>query len=205
MDIVISGFNGESAGTINVSSSAFNRDFNEDLIHQAVVAYAAGSRQGSKAQKNRSDVRGGGKKPWKQKGSGRARAGSSRSPIWRHGGVTFAARPRSFGQKINKKMYKAAISSIVSELIRQDRLIVVESFNIGQPKTKELLEKIRPFNAENLLIISEEISENMYLSARNVPSVDISDINGADPVRLVGFDKILMTVSAIKKLEERLA
>jgi large subunit ribosomal protein L4 len=188
-----------------VSEATFGRAFNEDLVHQAVTAYLSGGRQGSRAQKNRSDVRGGGRKPWKQKGSGRARAGSTRSPIWRTGGVTFAARPQDHSQKLNRKMYRAALQSILSELARQDRLVIVENIQLEQPKTKLLQQKLSALNLDSVLIISDEISENLYLSARNLPNVDVRDVSGADPVSLVRFDKVLITVSAMKKFEEVLA
>ena len=205
MELNIATLEGGSAGKVQVSESTFGRAFNEDLVHQAVTAYLSGGRQGSRAQKNRSDVRGGGRKPWKQKGSGRARAGSTRSPIWRTGGVTFAARPQDHSQKLNRKMYRAALQSILSELARQDRLVVVESIQLDQPKTKLLQQKLSALNLDSVLIISDEISENLYLSARNLPNVDVRDVSGADPVSLVRFDKVLITVPAMKKFEEVLA
>lgn len=205
MELNIATLEGGSAGKVQVSEATFGRAFNEDLVHQAVTAYLSGGRQGSRAQKNRSDVRGGGRKPWKQKGSGRARAGSTRSPIWRTGGVTFAARPQDHGQKLNRKMYRAALQSILSELARQDRLVVVESLQLDQPKTKLLQQKLNALNLDNVLIVSDEISENLYLSARNLPNVDVRDVSGADPVSLVRFDKVLITVPAMKKFEEVLA
>lgn len=205
MELNIATLEGGSAGKVQVSEATFGRAFNEDLVHQAVTAYLSGARQGSRAQKNRSDVRGGGRKPWKQKGSGRARAGSTRSPIWRTGGVTFAARPQDHSQKLNRKMYRAALQSILSELARQDRLVVVESIQLDQPKTKLLQQKLSALQLDNVLIISDEISENLYLSARNLPNVEVRDVNGADPVSLVRFDKVLITVPAMKKFEEVLA
>jgi large subunit ribosomal protein L4 len=205
VELNIATLEGGSAGKVQVSESTFGRAFNEDLVHQAVTAYLSGGRQGSRAQKNRSDVRGGGRKPWKQKGSGRARAGSTRSPIWRTGGVTFAARPQDHSQKLNRKMYRAALQSILSELARQDRLVVVESIQLDQPKTKLLQQKLSALNLDSVLIISDEISENLYLSARNLPNVDVRDVSGADPVSLVRFDKVLITVPAMKKFEEVLA
>ena len=191
-------------GTVSVSEIAFGKEFNQDLVHQAVVAYLAAGRQGTKAQKNRSDVSGGGKKPWRQKGTGRARAGTIRSPLWRSGGVTFAAQPRSFEQKLNKKMYRAAMRCIVSELHRQDRLVVVEEFDLEAPKTKGLVQKLAQFDLSNVLIVSEEVSENLYLASRNLHKVDVSDVQSVDPVSLVGADKVLFTVSALKKFEEAL-
>ncbi|WP_185232166.1 50S ribosomal protein L4 [Teredinibacter franksiae] len=189
-------------GTVAVSEAAFGREFNQDLVHQAVVAYMAGARQGTKAQKNRAAVSGGGKKPWRQKGTGRARAGTIRSPIWRSGGVTFAAQPRDFDQKLNKKMYRAAMRCILSELARQDRLVVVEEFDLDAPKTKSLLQKLAQYDLSDVLIVSEEISENLYLASRNLHKVDVRDVQGIDPVSLIRFDKVVVTVSAVKKLEE---
>lgn len=205
MELNIATLEGGSAGKVQVSDAIFGRAFNEDLVHQAVTAYLSGGRQGSRAQKNRSEVRGGGRKPWKQKGSGRARAGSTRSPIWRTGGVTFAARPQDHSQKLNKKMYRAALQSILSELARQDRLVVVESIDLDKPKTKLLQQKLNALNLDSVLIVSHEISENLYLSARNLPHVDVRDVNGADPVSLVRFEKVLITVPAMKKFDEVLA
>lgn len=191
-------------GTVSVSEAAFGREFNQDLVHQAIVAYLAGARQGSKAQKNRAQVSGGGKKPWRQKGTGRARAGSIRSPIWRGGGVTFAAVPRDFTQKLNKKMYRAALRCIWSELNRLDRLVVVEDFDVATPKTKELVGKLAQFGLTDVLIVAEEVTKNLYLAARNLPKVDVRDVQGIDPVSLVRFEKVLVTVSALKKVEELL-
>lgn len=205
MELNIATLEGGSAGKVQVSETAFGRAYNEDLIHQAVTAYLSGGRQGSRAQKNRSEVSGGGKKPWKQKGSGRARAGSTRSPIWRTGGVTFAARPQDHSQKLNRKMYRAALQSILSELARQDRLVVVEKIDIEQPKTKLLQQKLSALKLDNVLIVSDEVSENLYLSARNLPNVDVRDVSAADPVSLVRFDKVLITVPAVKKFDEVLA
>jgi large subunit ribosomal protein L4 len=193
---------GGSQGTVNVSEVAFGREFNQDLVHQAVVAYMAGARQGTKAQKTRAEVSGGGKKPWRQKGTGRARAGTIRSPIWRGGGVTFAAKPRDFEQKLNKKMYRAALQCILSELNRQSRLIVVESFDVDAPKTKSLVQKLAQYDLSNVLIVTEEISENLYLASRNLHKIGVSDVQGVDPVSLIGFDKVVMTVTALKKFEE---
>ncbi len=191
-------------GTVAVSDVAFGKEFNQDLVHQVVVAYAAGARQGSKAQKSRSDVSGGGKKPWRQKGTGRARAGTIRSPLWRSGGVTFAATPRDHSQKLNKKMYRAALSCIFSELNRQDRLIVVEDFSVEGPKTKQLIQQLANYDLSDVLIVVEEVQEALYLASRNLHRVDVRDIQGVDPVSLVGFDKVLVTVAALKKLEESL-
>src|SRR5690625_669995 len=190
---------------INVSDSTFGREYNEALVHQVVVAYMAGARAGTKAQKTRSEVRGGGAKPWRQKGTGRARAGSIRSPIWRGGGVTFAAKPRDFEQKLNKKMYRAALRCILSELNRQERLVVVEGFELEEPKTKALIQKLAQFDLSEALIVTEDVSENLYLASRNLHKVAVRDVQGVDPVSLVGFDKVVMTVPALKKFEEILA
>lgn len=189
-------------GTVKVSEVAFGREFNQDLVHQAVVAYMAGARQGTKAQLTRAEVSGGGKKPWRQKGTGRARAGTIRSPIWRGGGATFAAKPRDHDQKLNKKMYRAALQCILSELNRQDRLMVVESFDIETPKTKLLVQKLAQYNLSEALIVTEEISENLFLASRNLYKVGVADVQGVDPVSLIGFDKVILTVSALKKFEE---
>ncbi len=196
---------GGNKGTVTVSENTFGREFNEDLVHQAIVAYMAGERQGSKAQKTRSDVKGGGKKPWRQKGTGRARAGTIRSPIWRGGGVNFAARPRDHAKKINKKMYRAALRCIMSELNRLGRLVVVEDFDVDAPKTKGLVNKLAQYDLSNVLILAEEVTQNLYLAARNLHKVDVRDVHGIDPVSLVRFDKVLVTVSALKKVEEMLA
>ncbi|MCR9106900.1 MAG: 50S ribosomal protein L4 [Gammaproteobacteria bacterium] len=196
---------GAEAATVSVSDSTFAREYNEALVHQVVTAYLAGARQGTRAQKNRSAVSGGGKKPWRQKGTGRARAGTIRSPIWRSGGVTFAAKPQDHTQKVNRKMYRAALRSIFSELARQDRLIVVESLEIEQPKTKLLCKQLESFGVENVLIVSSEVNENLYLAARNLHKVDVRDVEGIDPVSLVGHEKVIVTVDAVKKFEEMLA
>ncbi|SHM17782.1 50S ribosomal protein L4 [Vreelandella subglaciescola] len=193
------------AGTVEVADATFGKEFNEALVHQVVTAYLAGGRQGTRAQKNRSDVRGGGKKPWRQKGTGRARAGTIRSPIWRGGGVTFAARPQDHSQKVNRKMYRAAMRSILSELVRQERLVVVEEFAVDAPKTKQVAAKLKELELEKALIVTEDIDEKLYLAARNLPHIDVVDVAAADPVSLVAFDKVLITVSALRKFEEKLA
>jgi len=195
----------DAKGALEVSDATFGREFNEALVHQVVVAYGAGARQGTKAQKTRSEVRGGGKKPWRQKGTGRARAGTIRSPIWVGGGRAFAAKPRSFEQKVNKKMYRGAIKSILSELVRQDRLIVVEKFGVEAPKTKELLSKLNELELKDVLIVTAEVDENLFLSSRNLYKVDVRDVQGIDPVSLIAFEKVLMTSDAVKALEEALA
>jgi large subunit ribosomal protein L4 len=192
-------------GTVSVSDDAFAREYNEELVHQVVTAYMAGARQGTRAQKNRAAVRGGGKKPWRQKGTGRARAGTSRSPIWRSGGVTFAAQPQDHSQKVNRKMYRAALRSIMSELARQDRLLVVESLDTESPKTKQLVKQLGEYGLDNVLIVSAEVNENLYLAARNLHKVDVRDVDGIDPVSLIGHDKVVVTVDAVKKFEEMLA
>lgn len=196
--------NVNGAQAIDVCERTFGGEFNETLVHQAVVAYMAGGRQGSKKQKTRSEVSGGGAKPWRQKGTGRARAGTIRSPIWRGGGATFAARPQDHSQKLNKKMYRAAMRSILSELLRQDRLVVVEDFSVDAPKTKALLGKLDAMGLQDVLIVSENVEQNLYLAARNLPHVDVRDVQASDPVSLIAYDKVLMTVSAVKKFEEML-
>ena len=192
-------------GTVEVADATFGKEFNEALVHQVVTAYLAGGRQGTRAQKNRSDVRGGGKKPWRQKGTGRARAGTIRSPLWRSGGVTFAARPQDYTQKVNRKMYRAAMRSILSELVRQERLVAIEEFSVEAPKTKQVAAELKELNREKVLIVTEEVDETLYLAARNLPHVDVVDVAAADPVSLVAFDKVLVTVSALRKFEEKLA
>mgnify|MGYP001827347820 CR=1 FL=1 len=193
-----------AAGTVSVSDVAFAREYNEDLVHQVVTAYMAGARQGTRAQKTRADVAGGGKKPWRQKGSGRARAGTIRSPIWRSGGVTFAARPQDHSQKLNRKMYRAALCSIMSELARQDRLVVVESMDLAEPKTKLLVKQLGEYDLDSVLIVSAEVGQNLYLAARNLHKVDVRDVDGVDPVSLIGHEKVVITVDAVKKFEEML-
>ena len=194
----------DASGALEVSETTFGLEFNEALVHQVVVAYAAGARAGTRAQKTRSEVSGGGAKPWRQKGTGRARAGTSRGPIWRTGGVTFAAKPQDHSQKVNKKMYRGAIQSILSELVRQERLVVVENFAVETPKTKELVAKLNGLELKDVLIVTPEVDENLFLSARNLYKVDVRDVDGIDPVSLVGFEKVLMTASAVKQLEEML-
>jgi len=190
---------------ISLSDQSFSREYNEPLVHQTVVTYMAGARQGSVKQKTRSEVRGGGRKPWRQKGTGRARAGTIRSPIWRSGGVTFAAKPRDYSKKLNKKMYRGAMQCILSELIRQNRLLVVNEFTVESHKTKDLVNKLKEFDLENVLIVSDQVQKNLYLAARNLHKVDALDVSGLDPVSLIGFEKVLITVSALKKVEEMLS
>ncbi|MBA3988016.1 50S ribosomal protein L4 [Aliidiomarina maris] len=195
----------DAKGALEVSEATFGREFNEALVHQVVVAYAAGSRQGTRAQLTRSEVSGGGKKPWRQKGTGRARAGTIRSPIWRSGGVTFAAKPQDHSQKVNKKMYRGAIKSILSELVRQERLIVVENFSVDAPKTKQLQAKLKELELKDVLIVTKEVDENLFLASRNLYKVDVRDVQGIDPVSLIAFDKVLITAEAVKQLEEALS
>ena len=195
----------ETGEKISLSDETFGREYNEPLVHQSVVTYLAGARQGTVKQKTRSEVRGGGRKPWRQKGTGRARSGTIRSPIWRSGGVTFAARPQDFSKKLNKKMYRGAMQCILSELIRQERLIVVNEFAVETHKTKDLVTKLKDFDLDNVLIVSDQIEENLYLAARNLHKVDVLDVSGLDPVSLIGFDKVLITVPALKKAEEMLS
>jgi large subunit ribosomal protein L4 len=204
MELSITAPGNGSAGTVQVSDVTFAREFNEDLVHQAVVAYMAGARQGTRAQKNRSDVSGGGRKPFKQKGSGRARAGSIRSPLWRSGGVTFAARPQDHSQKFPRKMYRAAMRAILSELARQNRLVVIESIGVDEPKTRLLAQRLAEYRLENVLIVADEVDRNLYLASRNLPSVEVRDVAGVDPVSLVAFDKVAVTVPALRKFEEML-
>jgi len=195
----------QGSGTVDVAEVAFGADFNESLVHQVVTSFLAGSRAGTKAQKNRSDVRGGGAKPHAQKGTGRARAGTIRSPIWVGGGRTFAARPRNHGQKVNKKMYRAALRSVFSELVRQDRLVVTESIKMDAPKTKELATLLKKLELDNVLIVNEAFDEKVFLSARNLPDVGICDAGSIDPVVLMRFEKVLITLPALKLIEERLS
>lgn len=193
-----------STKTLDLSDNVFACDFNEPLIHQIVTAYMAGARAGTKAQKTRAEVSGGGAKPFRQKGTGRARAGTIRSPIWRTGGITFAARPRCFKQKVNRKMYKGAMRAIFSELVRQDRLIIVDSFDIDTHKTKALIEKLSHMNVEGrTLIISDSVSENLYLAARNLHLIEVVDaaVSATNPVALVQADKVIITEAAIKEIE----
>lgn len=194
-----------STKSIEVSDANFSREFNEALVHQAVTGYLAGARSGTRAQKTRSDVRGGGKKPWKQKGTGRARSGTIRSPIWRSGGVTFAARPKDWSQKLNRKMYRAAIQSILSELVRTERLVVVDSFSVDAPKTKEMVERLGKLGTSNVMIVTADMSDNLFLSTRNLHQVGVCDANNIDPVSLIRFEKVIMTADAVKKIEETLA
>ena len=193
------------SGKVTVSDSAFGCEFNEALVHQVVTAVMAGARAGTKAQLTRAEVRGGGIKPHAQKGTGRARAGTIRSPLWRHGGRTFAAKPRDFTQKVNRKMYRGAVASILSELIRQERLVLIEEFGLDLPKTKQLVTKLKALDLGNVLIIKDEIDENLFLAARNLPHVDVRDTESLDPVSLIRAEKVLITLAALKRVEEWLA
>jgi len=195
----------KAAGTVAVSEANFAREYNEALVHQVVTAFLSGARQGTRAQKTRSEVAGGGKKPWRQKGTGRARAGTIRSPIWRSGGVTFAAKPQDHSQKVNRKMYRAAMRSILSELARTDRLMIVEALDVEQPKTKLLVETLKGYGVDNVLIVADNVDKNLYLASRNLHKVDVRDDEGADPVSLIAYDKVMITVEAVKKFEEALA
>ena len=187
---------------ISISNEVFSKEFNESLIHQALVSFMAVSRQGSSKQKNRSEVRGGGKKPYRQKGTGRARAGTIRSPLWRGGGVTFASRPKNFNKKINKKMYRAAIKSIFSELVRQNRLVAIEKPVLNKPKTKDIANFLNQFSLSKVLIITEELDTNLYLSARNIPNVDVITYREINPVNLLKPQKVAVTSKALKHIEE---
>lgn len=195
----------QGSGSVKVSEGTFGQEFKESLVHQVVTACLSGARAGTAQQKSRSQVRGGGIKPWRQKGTGRARAGTIRSPIWRGGGRTFAASPRDYAQKINRKMYRAAMRSILSELVRQERLLAIDTFAVDAPKTRELVGKLNELGLGNVLIVTLEADDNLYLAARNLPGVAVCDVASADPVSLIGFDKVLMTKAAIEKIEERLA
>ena len=193
------------AGSVELADRTFAADYNEPLVHQVVTAYMAGGRRGTKARKSRAEVRGGGAKPWRQKGLGRARAGSIRSPIWRGGGATFAARPRSFAQKVNRKMYRGAMRSILSELVRRERLLVVEDFVLEKPKTKDMVARLSTLGLADVLIVTEQQDDTLTLAARNLRDVSVQRCAEVDPVSLLTFDKVVMTVAAAKRIEERFA
>ena len=193
------------AGSMDLADGTFAADYNEALVHQVVTAYMAGSRRGTKSQKSRAEVRGGGAKPWRQKGLGRARAGSIRSPIWRGGGATFAAKPRSFEQKVNRKMYRGAMRSIFSELIRRERLVVVEDFALEKPKTKDMVARLSALGLADVLIVTAEQDDTLALASRNLRRVTVQRCTEVSPVSLLAFDKVLMTVVAAKRIEERFA
>jgi large subunit ribosomal protein L4 len=205
MDITLKNATGKAGGALQVADAAFACEFNEALVHQVVTAYLAGARAGTHAQKTRSQVSGGGIKPWKQKGGGRARAGSIRSPLWRGGGKTFAAVPADYSQKVNRKMYRAAIRSILSELLRQDRLVVVDSFAVEQAKTRALVDKLKALGLDSVLVVTDRDDDKLRLSARNLHKVEVMSAAAVDPVSLIRFDKVLMTADAVKKFEEQLA
>ncbi len=192
-------------GPVEVTEAAFGRDFNEGLVHQVVTAYMAAGRSGTKAQKTRAQVSGGGAKPWRQKGTGRARAGTTRSPIWRAGGRAFAAQPRDHSQKVNRKMYRAAMRSLLSELVRQERLVIVDEFALDAPKTRGLVQKLAGMDLKDVLIVLEGFDENVYLASRNLTDVGMLEVAAVDPVSLLRFEKVLITVAAIRRLEEKLA
>ncbi len=202
---VISATGSDKKSEIQVSDDVFGARYHESLVHQIVVAYQAGKRHGTRAQKTRAAVRGGGAKPWRQKGTGHARAGTIRSPIWRGGGRVFAAENRDFSQKVNKKMRQRAVRAILSELIRQDRLVTVDEFKVDTPKTKQLSEKLKMLGVDDALIVTEDVGQELYLSARNLAKVNVCDVNHADPVSLLQYEKVVMTVNAVKQFEERLA
>ena len=200
MEISIQGGN-----SVDVSDAIFGRDFSEALVHQVVTAYLAGGRAGTKAQKNRSAVSGGGRKPWRQKGTGNARAGTIRSPLWRSGGVTFAAQPRDFSHKVNRKQYRAALMAILSELLRQDRLIVVESLSIDEPKTALVKARLADLGVERGLLVDAELDHNLYLGSRNISNIHTLTADRLDPVSLVGADNVVMTRAAVEKIQEWLS
>ena len=193
-----------SGSDLEVSEATFGQKFNETLVHQVVTAYRAAGRAGTKAQKTRAEVRGGGKKPWSQKGTGQARAGSSRSPIWIGGGKTFAAKPRDFAQKVNRKMYRGAIRSMLSELARTDRILVTDTIALEAPKTRLLANQLKSWSLEKVLIVVEATDEKLYLASRNLPHVEVLEVTALNPLSLASYDKVLMTVAAVKRIEERL-
>ncbi len=204
MDITLITPDNKTSEKLSVNDEVFGREYNEPLIHQVVVAYQAGGRQGTKAQKNRSAVSGGGAKPWRQKGTGRARAGTSRGPLWRKGGVTFAAQPRDHSHKVNRKMYRGAMRSIMSFLVEDGRLVAVKDLTMSTPKTKDLAKTLKALNVEKVLIVASEVDKNLFLSARNLSNVDVIDVQAVNPVCLMSYHKVIMTVPAIKQVEEML-
>ena len=201
---ILSFASGDPAGNLALSENVFACAYNEPLIHQVVTAYLAGGRRGTKASKSRADVRGGGAKPFRQKGLGRARAGTIRSPLWRGGGVTFAAKPRDYSQKVNRKMYRHALCSIFSELVRAGRLVVVDSCEMTEPKTKALVSMLKNFTAKDVLIVAEDVTENLYLAARNLYWVGLVDVATIDPAMLLAFEKVVISRTALTRIEERL-
>ena len=205
MELNVINADNQPGGAIQLSDDAFGAEYNETLVHQVVTAYLAASRAGTKAQKNRSAVRGGGAKPWRQKGTGRARAGTIRSPLWRSGGVTFAATPRDYSKKLNKKMYRVGMRSLVSELLRQDRLIVVDKLGVTEPKTKQMQARLKELGVDNALLLTDGLDHAVYLAARNIPDIQVMDIAIVDPVSLISPQKVVIDEAALKKLEERLS
>ncbi len=206
MELQVKNLGDQTEQTLTVPEQVFNREFNEALVHQIVVAYLAGGRAGTRAQKNRAMVSGGGAKPWRQKGTGRARAGTIRSPLWRGGGVTFAARPQDHSQKVNRKMYRGALRAIFSELQRQGRLLVVDSLTVAEPRTKLMKSLLAQLGiVDNVLLVSETVDEKVYLAARNLPKVEVRDVAGLDPVSLIRFDKVVITAGAVARVGEWLA
>lgn len=205
MELSIQKVGKKRGAKMDVADAVFSAEFNEPLVHQVLTTYMAGARAGTKAQRSRSEVRGGGRKPWRQKGTGRARAGTIRSPIWRSGGVTFAAKPRDYSKKLNKKMYRGAMRAIFSELLRQERLVVVDAFEIEEAKTKLVKQKLNELGLEEVLIITDELTETLFLGTRNIPKVDVIDTEEIDPYSLIGFEKVMITQDAIKKIEEWLS
>lgn len=201
MELKIQTAGKKKTASMTVADSVFSAEFNEPLIHQVLTSYLAAARSGTKAQKNRAAVQGGGKKPWRQKGTGRARAGTIRSPLWRSGGVTFAAKPQDHSKKVNKKMYRGAMRSILSELVRQERFICIDEFDVAESKTKLVKEKLESLGLEDVLVVTEELTENLYFGIRNLPKADVIDTNEIDPYSLIGFEKVLMTKSAVEKVE----
>lgn len=204
MDLTVLDNKQKKVSTVQVSDAIFGRPYNEALIHQVVTTYMTNARQGTKAQKTRAEVSGGGAKPWRQKGTGRARAGTSRSPLWRKGGVIFAAKPQEYNQKVNRKMHRAALSSVLSELVRQERLILVDQFTLDSHKTKDLVARLQQMDLTDVLIVVPEVDENMYLASRNVYGVDVRDSQDVDIVSLIAYKKVLMTPEVLKVIEEKL-
>jgi large subunit ribosomal protein L4 len=205
VDLQLQSFDGKKAGSITVSDAVFDREYNESMVHQVVTAYLAGARSGTHAQKTRSEVRGGGRKPFAQKGSGRARAGTIRSPLWRSGGTTFAAKPRDYSQKVNRKVYRSALCVILSELRRKDALVIVDKVDLATPKTKDLLAKTKALGITNALIVSENAAGNLDLASRNLYDIAATDVAHVNPVALLRFDKVVMSEDSVRKLEESLA
>ncbi len=206
MDLQLHSFqSGSPSGSLAVTETVFGQPYREGLVHQVVTAYFAAARAGTKAQKTRAEVSGGGRKPWKQKGSGQARAGTTRGPLWRTGGRAFAARPRNYEQKVNRKMYQGALRSILSELVRQDRLVVVDSLDVAEAKTKALVARLAQFKVDSVLLVAEEVSDGLYLSARNLHWVGLADVESIDPALLIAFDKVVITQGSINRLQERLS